>query len=273
MTQHKKFIHYKGFHLHYRTYGNGSKALLAFHGFGGTGADWSSFEDHIGNEFTIYAFDIFYHGSSTIDKEIDPYVDNAFWMELIEYFMRENKINRISILGYSLGSKLALCLVEMMAGHIDNVFVMAPDGLKISFWSQFAVKTSIGKWSFKRIIKNPAMLFKVLGILKRVGLIHEKMDNFIRMQLSDEAKRKQVFNVWMLFRDLIPEKRRVQKHIFRYNINFKMFFGRHDIIIPLKPGEEFSKRIKKPTLHIFECGHQMNDQTYEICMVIKDSLK
>lgn len=267
------FVNYKGYAMHYKVFGNGPGALLAFHGFGGEGDDWGVFENELGNNFTIYAFDIFYHGKSQIDAAIDkPKIGKAELGEIVEAFMNAQKLNRISLIGYSLGGKLCMCLIEILPGKIDNVFLMAPDGIKIGFWNKFVSQTKVGHLVFKQVVKNPKPAFILLKILKKGKLIHHKVDNFLQIQLEEEHNRSRILKMWLLFKDLIPDLTRIQKHIFRYNINFVMFFGKYDLIIPVKLGEQFQKGLKKPALHILECGHMMNNNTVEICTIIKSSL-
>lgn len=267
------FVNYKGYALHYSVFGNGPNALLAFHGFGGTGNDWSVFEKELGIDFTIYAFDIFYHGKSKIDDAIDkPNFGKAELSEIVEAFMNVKKLNRISLIGYSLGGKLCLCLVEMLPGKIHNVFLMAPDGIKIGFWNKFVSQTKVGHLVFKQVVKNPKPALTLLKLLKKGKMIHHKVNSFVQIQLEEEHNRSRILKMWLLFKDLIPNKTRIQKHIFRYNINFVMFFGRYDLIIPVKLGKQFQKGLKKPALHILECGHLMNNNTIEICTIIKNSL-
>ncbi|MEO8149202.1 MAG: alpha/beta hydrolase [Bacteroidia bacterium] len=268
-----QYIHYKGYQLNYRKFGNGSKALLAFHGFNRSGDDWAAFEKYIGDTFTIYAFDIFYHGDSHIDEKIaEPYIGKTELTEIVTRLMRENRIQRISLIGYSLGGKMVLCLIETMPGQIDDAFIMAPDGIKINFWNSFASRSFLGRIIFNHVINDPRYILKFSSLLLRAKLIHKKLDVFIRTHLTDKEQRERVLNIWILFKDMIPDKSRVRKHILRYKINFQMFFGKYDVIIPAKPGENFAKQIGKSCFHLLDCGHNMSGMVYEICEVINKSI-
>jgi pimeloyl-ACP methyl ester carboxylesterase len=259
--------------MHYSVFGSGPRALLAFHGFGGAGTDWHVFENELGKDFTIYAFDIFFHGKSQINAGIDkPNFDKAALGEIVEVFMKTEKLTRVSLMGYSLGGKLCLCLIELMPGKIDHVFLMAPDGIKIGFWNRFVSQTVPGRLVFDQVVKNPKPALALIGYLRKGKLIHQKVDSFLRIQLEEVHNRERILKMWLLFKDLIPDHKRIQKHIFRYNINIEMFFGKYDLIIPAKLGIEFQKGLKKPALHILECGHLMNNNTLEICTVIKSKL-
>lgn len=268
----KKFISYNGYQLHYSSFGNGSQSLLAFHGFNRTGSDWSGFEKYIGNTYTIYAFDLFYHGNSTIDEKVEePYIGKTELSEMVTRFMMEKKITRISLIGYSLGGKLALSLIETMPGQIDNVFLLAPDGIKKSFWNNVAVNTAIGRMLFNHVIKDPRLVLKISSLFAKTHLIHHKLDVFIRTHLLEARNRIKVLNIWTLFKDLSPDKKRVRKHILRYKINLQMFYGKYDAIIPYKTGLQFADQLNIPCFHLLDCGHNMNGMVYEISTVINNT--
>lgn len=259
--------------MHFKVFGNGSRPLLAFHGFGGSSNDWSIFENQLGNEFTLYAFDIFYHGKSKIDTRInEPNFGKVELSELVDLFMSTRKISRVSLIGYSLGGKLCMCLIELLPGKIDQVFLMAPDGIKIGFWNKFVSQTKLGRLIFRQVVKNPNPALLLIELCRRTKLIPLKVDSFLRIQLAEEDNRKRILGLWVLFKDMIPDNRRIKKHITRYNINYIAFFGRYDLIIPLKYGLEFQKGLKKPGVEILECGHVMINCTTQICESIKSKL-
>ncbi len=267
------FVDFHGYKMHYKVFGNGNRPLLAFHGFGGSGNDWSIFEQELGNDFTLYAFDIFYHGESKIDTTIDePSFGKAELSELVDLFMTSRQISRISLIGYSLGGKLCMCLIELLPGKIDQVFLMAPDGIKIGFWNKFVSQTQLGRMLFRQVVKNPKPALSLIELGRRTKLIPLKVDTFLRLHLAEETNRKRILSIWILFKDMIPDNKRIKKHITRYNINCIVFFGRYDLIIPLKYGLAFQKGLKKPRLEILECGHIMVNCTKQICETIKSKL-
>ena len=68
--------------LHYHKLGSGPHVLLAFHGIGQEGIScFGTFEKHLGSYYTIYAFDLFFHGKSNASDE--QLITKESWAKLI----------------------------------------------------------------------------------------------------------------------------------------------------------------------------------------------
>ncbi|HMC96206.1 MAG TPA: alpha/beta fold hydrolase, partial [Flavobacteriales bacterium] len=104
-----------GVTLAYRTYGRGPIAVLAFHGFGRMGADFKVLEATLGDPCTLYAFDLHFHGESPrypgrVDEPFTPEELATFFFA----FTSSIGCQRITLLGYSLGGRLALSVLEQV---------------------------------------------------------------------------------------------------------------------------------------------------------------
>lgn len=258
---------YNAFTLCYRIYGNGSKHLLALHGFGRTGEDFESFSSELENNFTIYAFDLFYHGESKtfFEKKI-PSFDKKELEEFFSAFLEAKNIDRFSIIAYSLGGRFALCMTERFAHRVNDLFLMAPDGLRFDFWHFFVTRTSTGQWLFKSVIENPEWILSLASLLGKTKLVNHKMVQFVRSHLEEKAIRQKVYCTWMITRDLVPDLALASKEINSGKINVQMFFGRHDVIIKPALGKKFLRLLSdKSCLHILDCGHKgMKPDSYRV---------
>ena len=91
-----------------------------------------------------------------------------------------------------------------------------------------------------------------------MNLIHEKLSDFLHNSLNTREKRQQVWDVWMCFRDIVPNIPNVQSIINQHDISIHLYFGKYDRIIPPEIGESFVKGLKnKSGLHVVEMGHVM----------------
>ena len=253
------FISYKGFHWEYETFGNGKEYLLAFHGFGNHSSDFKVLEKSLGKNFSIISFNLPYHGNSTIDaNKPDKTISKNDLKELFQLFLNQKSIDKFSLMGYSLGGKIVLQLIELFPGKVNSVFLFAPDGIKTSWSSGFVTRNKAGKMMYRRIIHDPSRFFRFVKMLKDLNLMHEKLSEFLHNSLSTAEKRQQVWDVWMCFRDIIPDIKKIQNIINRNEIPIHLFFGKYDRIIPPSIGESFTRGLNnKSSLHVIEMGHVM----------------
>ncbi len=253
------FISHKGFHWEYEFFGSGEENLLAFHGFGNHASDFKVFESSLGKKYKIISFNLPYHGNSTIDENTaDTSISKSELKELFQLFLHQHQITKFSLMGYSLGGKIVLQLIELFPDQINTVFLFAPDGIRNAWSNGFVTRNKIGKGIYQRIINDPSRFLRFVTMLKGMNLIHEKLSDFLHNSLNTREKRQQVWDVWMCFRDIIPDIQNIQNIINQHNISIHLYFGKYDRIIPPSIGESFVSRLKNKTgLHVIEMGHVM----------------
>jgi len=89
--------------LNYRKYGDTGPDLIVLHGLFGSGKSWRSFARSIVNDFQIWMPDARNHGES-------PHAETMSCKEMAEdfvYFLDNNGLERIMLLGHSMGGKSA----------------------------------------------------------------------------------------------------------------------------------------------------------------------
>ena len=102
-----QFFDFQQTKLFFTKVGNEPKSLLLFHGFGQNHEAFKRLEDSLQTSYTIYAFDIFFHGLSRWNKGEQP-LEKLFWKELLSEFLKQNEIESFSLLGFIMGGKFAL---------------------------------------------------------------------------------------------------------------------------------------------------------------------
>ncbi len=253
------FVSYNGYSFEYEEYGSGEQLLIAFHGFDRHASDFKVFESSLGFKYKIISFNLFYHGNSLITKaNLKKEFTLLDLKGLIDELLRERHQNEFSLLAYSLGGKIALCCIQLYPGKIRDVYLFAPDGIVIPWWYTFASNNKIGQGLFKTISNNSELFLKFTKLLQKSGIITEKLFKFVSYQMGTEERREKIYNIWLIFRKIIPDIHKIQKIINSYDINIQLFFGKFDVVIPLKLGVYFAKGIKKKdSLHILDTGHNL----------------
>ncbi|HEV7381123.1 MAG TPA: alpha/beta hydrolase, partial [Dyadobacter sp.] len=180
--------------LHYHKLGHGPNTLLAFHGIGQDGVScFQPFVENLGDHYTIYAFDLFFHGESnppnTGKKLSDPeLITKEIWKDTITDFLQKNDITRFDIAGFSMGGRFALATLESYPDRIDKAFLIAPDGVSehplYTLASRFPLTRSLFRWSMQK----PVLFFRTAELLAKVKIVHSSLIRFTQHVLNTPEK-------------------------------------------------------------------------------------
>lgn len=240
--------------LHYRTIGHGPQVMLAFHGYGQSSAYYQPMEKALGADYTIYAFDLFFHGRSQLHKHNMP-LTKEFLKAFIDHFLEKLEVERFSLMGFSMGGKFALTLVELMPQRIQELFLIAPDGIKTSFWYNIATYPGWLQQLFKRTVLRPEPFFKMLQVLNKYNLVHKSLLRFAHYQMDSTSKRLRVYRSWIGFRDLNFDIRKIVALLNRCKVPVTMFLGEYDEIISPRRVAVFVDALDQGELVLLKTGH------------------
>lgn len=236
-------------------YGIGKKLAVAFHGLGSDATFWSSLADLIDKDYTVIAIDLPGFGK-TIWRE--QFLTKTALVTLVERFKEEFKVEKLTILGYSIGAKLALTMVEQRPEWIDKLLIFAADGLKKNFWYKLATRSAFGKALFERVMNNPELLIRRINSFQKIKIVPKKTGKFVKMILNNEAMIKQVHFVWPNLSQVDPELPKVRWNIKKENIPTDIFLGDQDQLFNIKDAKKFAKGLPMVNLHILENkGHKI----------------
>ncbi len=228
--------------------------MLAFHGYGQSSAYYEPMERALGNDYTIYAFDLFFHGNSDLHKEHQP-LTKEFLAEMIQHFLRKEGIESFALMGFSMGGKFALSLVEQMPERVLELYLIAPDGIKTSFWYNIATYPGWLQQLFKRTVLKPNLFFKLLDVLHKYNMVHKSLIRFARYQMDSIEKRLRVYRSWVGFRELSFDIRQIVRKLNKNKVPVSMFLGEYDQIIEPKRVGVFIKALDQGELIILKAGH------------------
>lgn len=227
-----------GLEMAHHTYGRGPVHVVAFHGFGRTGADFAILEPFIGERCIIHAFDLPFHGNSPsptdrVDRPIGPEELAAFFTAFADVVSAP----RITVMGYSLGGRIALSLLERMPQRIAKAFLIAPDGLKHRPWYRGLAGSSPGRAVYAHFIDHPGPVHALIHGLRATRLLGDRMHRFLIGQSDTREKRQLMRDIWLTFRAVEPELPVVARNASAHGINIQLVFGERDRVIKPAFGE------------------------------------
>jgi pimeloyl-ACP methyl ester carboxylesterase len=225
-------------HLHHRVYGSGPEPLLAFHGVGQDGSVFRWLVDKLDRRFTIYAFDLPFHGQSTGPVR----VLKPEWRTFLETFLTEHRILRCSVIGYSLGCRLALATLEAIPERLNATYLLAPESLSEHPLFRLATGTPPGRWLFRRVVSRSTSFERLANLLERRKWIHPSLTRQARWHVGTPVQQQRVLGSWLALRELRYSPAWLGRWLTTHPVPTTVFVGTQDRIFPPKKALPLSGR-------------------------------
>jgi len=249
-----QFFTYQHSKIHFSKEGNGANILLTFHGFGQDHSVFSPTSQVIGNQYTVYSLDLFFHGKSEWAKDEHP-LEKLYWKDLLHEFLNQEKIDVFSLLGFSIGGKFVLATLEAFPQRIQKIILLAPDGIKTSFWYSLATYPLMLRYIFRSMISKPDRFYTITRFAHSLKWIDNGVLRFAESQMNTIEKRNRVYFSWVVFRHFKFNVDAIAKLINSNEIQLTIVIGRYDKIITAKSMGRLVNRVKGANLEILEAGH------------------
>jgi pimeloyl-ACP methyl ester carboxylesterase len=244
--------------IHYSFFGTGRELLFCFHGYGEASTSFGFLDEALARQFTIVAIDLPFHGQ-TEWREAGPLEPRELLTGLETLAAGLPWVgDGWSLLGYSMGGRIALQLLELAPERIRRVVLLAPDGLKVNPWYWLGTQTKAGNRLFRWSVRHPGWLFFVLRAGNFFRLVNPSVFKFTSHYIGDEKARQQLYARWTAMSAFSPGLRAIAALILRHRIPVQLFYGSYDRIIRWERGERF-RRSCAPycQLTLLTAGHQL----------------
>jgi pimeloyl-ACP methyl ester carboxylesterase len=266
------FLPYRSSQVHYCWFGTGQKLLLCLHGYGECSESFHFLEKYIGTEYTLIGIDLPFHGKTQWNEGLQFSVADRVTITETLHTTYCDGNQRITLLGYSMGGRVALQLLQSLSTKIEKTVLLAPDGLKVNFWYWLATQTYIGNRLFGYTMKHPGWFFSLLKAGNKLKLINQSVLKFTRYYINDTTVRRLLYERWTTMRAIKPNLASIKKLIRAHALPVRLLYGQYDRIIRHERGEKFRRGIESfCTLHIIQTGHQVlqEKQVKEIISLIE----
>lgn len=245
--------------LCYQKIGNGQKTLLSFHGMGQDFLCFQNFAQIFDNQYTTYLFDLPYHGKSGgVNGDIyqeNEVITKEIWKEYLEEFLDKNQIQKFSVIAFSMGGRFALATVEAFAERIEELTLLAPDGITEDPKYILATRYQLSRTIFKSVIQNNKRYHSFANLLARTGIVHKKVVKFAKMMVDTPQKQEQLYQAWIGFHQLSFDIKNLAQLINNQAITVKIFMGKYDKLLPLNRVFPLTKRLKNVELIEIDATH------------------
>lgn len=265
--------------LHYYEYGNGPDIMLAFHGFGMRGTQFSVLESAFSSKYKIYSFDLFFHGETQLHNSSLNVVRKGLNAQVIGGFIRDflesikTKDKKIALLSYSMGSLIALSLIESLPKKIDAVFFIAPDGIKPNRLLQIGSRSILVNRMFYQLVYRPKTVRFLLKCLLKFRYIDTSLHNILSREFETTETRLTCYNAITFHAKLHFDQNKIAGLMNEHNIRSYFYFGETDKLFPAEIGHNFSKKLKSTSVQVINEGHDLVNQKLNDVITVQLSSK
>lgn len=267
---HYQFLSSQEYTLPYREFGQGPELLLAFHGYGNSSSDFLPYAATLGEQYTIIAFDFFYHGPHGLSPEQQlPPLQGAQLARMIEKLLWEKKKVKCSMLGYSQGGRIVLGQIHHLPHRVETLVIIAPDGLHRNALRDFIGRTATGRLLGRLLLHLPGVIRFTTALLKVSGKINAKQAAFYTLQTRQKANRYRIYHTWILLSSYHIHRDLIRHYMATRPIRLEMVMGKYDAIIPPDRARRFLRKMKGAVqIHTLECGHDVLQRVDEVSAIL-----
>lgn len=254
------FIEYQGSRLQYHRFGHGNQWLFCFHGYGESGEKFLFLQDALMATHTVIAIDMPFHGGThwTGPLLLEPSVV----MHIIQQLAPPG--HPVQLMGYSMGGRICLRLLELYPEQISKLVLVAPDGLHKNPWQKLATRSWPGNQLFRFTMQYPGWMFGMMKFLISLRLFNKSINRFAHHYLDDAEERKRLYQRWTTMRKFRPSVSRLKKTIITYQVPVHLLFGKYDRVILPKHGFRLQKGLEQQiSMQVLEAGHQLLQEKYK----------
>jgi pimeloyl-ACP methyl ester carboxylesterase len=249
----------------------GSRLVFAFHGYGESSTSFTFLGEAISDDFTLVAIDLPFHGQTEWNEGLffDPR-DLLFILRAIEAGLTSTQpvpgdpsvtpyLPGWWFLGYSMGGRIALQLLQDSPQLADKLVLLAPDGLKVNPWYWLASQTRPGNILFRATMRRPGWLFLLLRLGHALQLVNPSVYKFTVQYINDDRVRQELYTRWTTMRGFRPRLAVIADIIRERQLPVRLIYGSYDRIIRWESAEKFRKRGITATCHLtlLPTGHQL----------------
>ena len=236
-------------------HGNGSKLLIAVHGYGDSQANMQNFaKAYCNKDYTVYTFDLPLHGEGEWQGSVFTTEDFAEFIDAV--LAAETAYKYYDLAGYSLGGRVALSSLGVLKNKPQALHLFASAGAPQNKFHPYFKVPLLFKTIVQKITKQPNWLVRLARFAHKINLISAFQLAFTEKCFTNEDTRNKLFFWWNSLHFLPINKRQVQDIIVFNQLKVHCVFGKKDVVIPKKSAEWFEKNFSLASIKFVDEGHR-----------------
>lgn len=254
--QYQYFQHPNG-KIAYRQFGEGKELLIAIHGFSDRASLFDVLKEGLGKKYTVYAFDLPYHGQTEWEKEDFGQEDVLSMIRLI--LKKENK-ERFALMGYSMGGRIIQVLLPEIINQVIHLYLIAPDGIDTKWMFNVNQFPIFVRHYLHSALSRPERFFRLLHWFYDKKIITKFIHDFAYNHLKTPERRHRLFCTWNAIHHFKTHPKKFKQLLQKHQLPTTLYYGRRDEVIQASSGVWLSEGLTHVSLHLLDEGHLLIDQ-------------
>ncbi|MBO0937177.1 alpha/beta hydrolase [Fibrella sp. HMF5335] len=235
-------------------YGSGPIIWLAFHGIGQDAQAMAPFGEQLVHTHTIYSIDLPYHGQNRL-ADWPASITKSYWQSLVAHFLTQQGIDRFSVVGFSMGGRFALVTADLFAPQLDELILIAPDGITEDPWFRAATGTVPGRWLLHFFLDNTRFFTRLGHGLVRLGVLNAGLMRFVEATMQTPKQRQQIEQSWVGFRHLTINIPALADGLRANKVRVWLFLGQFDAVLPMSHTRPLLRALPETQKVVLASGH------------------
>ncbi len=211
--------------IHAFRFGSGPELLIALHGFSDRARMFTVLEPALAEKYTVVAIDLPFHGQTTWDKNTFSKDD---LLGIIRQILADQGKARFSLMAFSFGTRLAQAMLPNLAGHINHLYLISPDGINTKGMS---MATHTPMWMRRllfRILQRPGWFIGMVDAGKKAKVVPPLVHHFLTNNLNRPERFQRTFGCWLAMDSFYLRRRHIKQTLVSSSIPTKIFIGKDD---------------------------------------------
>ncbi len=260
-----QFINVKGLRVHYRDTGDkNAPALVLLHGFGSSLQTWDEWAKVLEKNYRVIRLDLPGFGLTGASFEHD-YSDKAD-VERVEDFFKAIGVNQSTVIGHSMGGKIAWNFASTYPEQVQRLILIAPDGFPVPgqalgkkpydvgmigdviqfIMPRFLVKKSLEPAFFDSSKLSDALLNRYYDLLRAPTVRQAILQRMRQTVTTDPVERLKKINAPTL-----------------------LLWGQEDQMIPSTNSNDYAKVLSHcQTVVLTKAGHLLQEENPQIALKV-----
>lgn len=262
--------------IHYYKFGKGEKQMLCFHGNGMHGKQFKVLENQLGDEYTFYGFDLFFHKETVLKQQNLSYIKKGISKKDLSNvfidFCKAHNIEDFSVLSYSMGSHYAATLVEEFPERIKEFITAAPSVLKPGWIITFLSTNKIGNKLLEKLALSNNGMLNLLKLFKKVKVIDDKTYQILYQEIATSELRFAYYANFAFLKYLALNEDKFISNLNKHQIKSVFIFGARDKNYPAKIGEKLIPKLHHSKQLVLDENHEMINANFsaQLTKVLND---